>query len=1096
MLQYQNIVNRLLINTLLLNKLFHIYRSSAGSGKTRTLAKEYLTLALRFRADYFKHILAVTFTNKATQEMKDRILSYLDDFANSRQNELADDLKKELNLDDPTFRQYAHAIQSDILHQYAQFSISTIDAFFQKVIRAFTREAGLMGDYRLEVEQDNVLEEVIDNLIDELGSNKELTEWVVEFAKENLENERAWDIRYSLIEFAKEIFREEFKEIEEQVVSLTSEKDFFKRLRSKLWEQKNGFLSRIEPPAKEAIDIIRSQGWDPSDISYGQNSGLISFFETFALQKNIKEFKPPSDRLRNYFTVAANWPSKTSRNPKDIVSIAQSKLIPILQHLIELYDNHFTAAISAEVVLQNLYVFGLIADISRKLKEYKDENNLMLLADAPKFLNGVIQDSDTPFIYEKVGSFYKNYLIDEFQDTSAMQWKNFLPLLINSMDQGHPSLVVGDVKQAIYRWRGGDLKLLQQEVEGHIGKYRTDVKELNSNFRSASAIVNFNNIVFKTAASSIALETGHPISTEAYHDVNQQIFREEEGFLRVKFLEDEEDLSWKERALNLIPIYLEELQGLGIALKDIAILVRKNEEGQQIVAHLLQYKNSEQAKPGYQYDVVSNESLRIDGASTVNLLLGAMRYLLNPDDVIARAQLGYEFARLHEPQRPITEVFAVANQVFFESNLPPSFAKEKSSLKKLPLFELTETLIEIFKLGEQYGELAYLQAFQNLVLNFYSRERNDLGAFLEWWENNRHKHSVQVSGEVNAVQILTVHKSKGLQFKYVLIPFCFWNLDHDPMRAPNLWVTSEKSPFNQAGFLPVKYSSTLEKTFFDDYYQLEHTRSYLDNLNLLYVALTRAEKGMIVMVPHPTVRNVKKSAAHLLYTSITLSELSASWNDNTQEYNAGTWQPPKKAESKDSSEALSLKMYPSHRWRDKLVIRQSAKTYFNPAEDEKFEKITFGIHLHTILSRIKYASEIAEALEGILLEGYITQEEKAPLLKQLQELLNIPQVAAWFKPDWEVRTEVPILLPEGTENRIDRLMIKDKKVIIVDFKTGDPMKSDQRQVLSYIEILRKMNFVDIEGYLLYIKDSQVVSVMPGKVKVTRKKDENQLGLGF
>lgn len=1028
--------------------------------------------------------------------MKDRILLYLDNFAKGEQDELADELKKELKLDDSTFRQHAQAILSDILHQYAQFSISTIDAFFQKVIRSFTREAGLMGDYRLEVEQDNVLEDVIDNLIDELGSNTELTEWVVDFAKENLENERAWDVRFSLIEFAKEIFRDEFKDIEDSVTQQTSDRNFFKRLRDKLWGEKNKFLRQIEQPAKEALDLMQAHGWTTSDINYGQGSGLFTFFEMFAYQKNIKDFKPISERVKNVFDVAENWPSKTTRRRSEIIELARTKLIPIKRLLVELHEKHYSTALSADVVLQNLYVFGLVADISRKLKEYKDENNLMLLADAPKFLNGVIQDSDTPFIYEKVGSFYRNYLIDEFQDTSSMQWKNFLPLLMNSMDQGYPSLVVGDVKQAIYRWRGGDLKLLQQEVENHIGQNRTDIQVLNSNYRSSTVIVNFNNAVFETASSIIALETGHPISKDAYSDVSQKIFREEEGFVRVKFLEDQADFPWKDQALDLLPGYLEELQHLGVPLKDIAILVRKNEEGQQIVAHLLQHKNSEHAKPGFKYDVVSNESLRIDGASSVNLLLGAMHYLLNPDDVIARAQLGFEFARVHEPARPLTEVFAVANQVFFESNLPPAFAKEKASLKKLPLFELTETLIEIFKLGEQTGELAYLQAFQNLVLDFYSRERNDLGAFLEWWEINKQKKSIQVSGEVDAVQILTIHKSKGLQFKYVIIPFCFWNLDHDSFRAPTLWVTSNKAPFDGAGFLPVKYSSTLEKTCFDDYYQAEHTRSYLDNLNLLYVALTRAEKGMIVMAPHPTVRGVKKSAAYLLYQGITQSALATHWNDPAQEYSVGPWMAPAKTKEEISSKAVNLKTYPAFHWRDKLVIRQTAKGYFNPTEDEKFEKMNFGIHLHTILSKIHYAHEIPGALDQIVLEGLITQEEKIPLENQLHDLLNILPVAAWFSPEWEVRTEIPILLPDGTENRIDRLLIKDKKAIVVDFKTGEPLKSDQRQVVTYIEILRKMNFIDVEGYLLYIKHKQVVSVTPGKVKVSKKKDENQISLEF
>jgi ATP-dependent exoDNAse (exonuclease V) beta subunit len=677
-----------------------------------------------------------------------------------------------------------------------------------------------------------------------------------------------------------------------------------------------------------------------------------------------------------------------------------------------------------------------------------------------------------------------------------MQWKNFLPLLVNSMDQGYQSLVVGDVKQAIYRWRGGDLNLLQQEVEKHIGKKRTDVQVLNSNYRSSAIVVNFNNAVFEKASALVALETNHPISSEAYRDVNQHIFRDDQGFVRAKFFEDQEGFTWKDQALAELPYQLEELQHAGVPLKDVAILVRRNEEGQQIVAHLLQYKNSDHAKPGFRYDVVSSESLRIDGASTVNLLLGAMQYLLNPDDIIARAQLGSEFARIHEPARPLTDVFAVANQIFFESNLPSAFAKEKASLKKLPLFELTETLIEIFKLGMQSGELAYLQAFQNLVLEFTKRERNDLGAFLEWWDMNRHKQSIQVSGEVDAVEILTIHKSKGLQFKYVIVPFCYWNLDHEGLRAPTLWVTSDQPPFNDAGYLPVRYSSTLEKTCFSDYYVAERTRSYLDNLNLLYVALTRAEKGMIISAPHHTVRGAKKSAAYLLYQGIVQSSLVNHWNEKRLEYSAGELTMPSDNQKETSSIAISLKTYPSFHWREKLVIRQTASTYFNPPDAEKHEKINSGIHLHTILSRVRYAHELGDAMEQLIREGLITQSEKTALQQQLETLFKIPQVVAWFSSGWEVRTEIPILSPDGSENRIDRLLTKGKKAIVVDFKTGEPLKSDQAQVLTYIEILRKMNFIDVEGYLLYIKHKQVVSVSAGRVKVTKKKDENQISLEF
>ncbi len=669
--------------------------------------------------------------------MKNRILAYLDDFAKARENELQQELETELKVDSQTFQLNAQSVQQTILHQYSQFSISTIDAFFQKVIRSFTRESGLIGDYRLEVDHDTILEEVIDNLIDELGNNKELTDWVVEFAKENLENERAWDVRFSLIQFAREIFREEFKGIEDDVNRITAQRDFFKTLKGQLWKTKNHFLSEVSTSANEALKIIRDKGWTADDFSFGKNSGLLTFFNQFAFEKNLGKLREgPKGRVRNYFTEAVNWPNKKSPHKNEIFQTAQTSLMPALVKIIDVYDEHFKLALSADVALKNMYVFGLISDIARKLKEYKDENNIMLLADAPKFLNGIIQDSDTPFIYEKVGSFYRNYLIDEFQDTSGMQWKNFQPLIINSLDQGYSGIVVGDVKQAIYRWRGGDLNLLQQGVSGVIGESRVEVKELDQNFRSAVQVVNFNNELFRSASNLVAAQTGATISLDAYADIVQKTSRSEQGFVDVQFIiepesedtnlfsmenndgENESSLKWKDLALEAIPKTFEKLQGTGVELKDIAILVRKNDEGQRIAAHLLHYKTSGNAVEGCRYDVVSNESLRIDGASIVNLLLGAMRYLLNPEDSISRAQLGYEFSRMHEPKRELPDVFAVTNQMIFENNLPPEFAEQKSNLKKLPLIELTETLINIFSWVNSWGNWCTCRHFRILCLNF------------------------------------------------------------------------------------------------------------------------------------------------------------------------------------------------------------------------------------------------------------------------------------------------------------------------------------------------------------------------------------------
>ena len=1094
--------------------VFSIYRSSAGSGKTRTLAKEYLKLALQHKSDYFKYILAVTFTNKASQEMKDRILFYLDEFASGRDNDLALELQRELNLDSLAFQQHSQAAQSAILHQYAQFSISTIDAFFQKVIRSFTRETGLVGDYKLEVEQDTVLEQVVDNLIDELGANKELTNWVVEFAKENLENERAWDVRYSLIEFSKEIFREEFKAIEEDVRNTTGAAGFFKNLQQQLWQIKRTFLQRVSKPAAESLSLIRSNGWNIDDFKYGKGSGLLTFLNLFAFERNIGELKAPvKSRIRNDFVHAEQWPSKNSPHGKAIRQAAEQTLVPNLLTILESFDRDHKKALTAELALKNLYVFGLIADIARKLKEYKDENNLMLLADAPKFLNGVIQDSDTPFIYEKVGSFYRHYLIDEFQDTSGMQWKNFQPLITNSLDQGQNCLVVGDVKQAIYRWRGGDLKLLQEQVIIDVGAHRSGIQELGRNFRSASTIVEFNNEVFKTASGLIATLTGASTSKDAYQDAAQQAFKKEDGIIRVQFLteneeekslfnngEDEGELAgkWKDQALDIVTKQLEELQSLGVPLKDIAILVRKNDEGQRIAAHLLQYKNSRDAKEGFRYDVVSNESLRIDGASTVNLLLGAMYYLLNPENAIARAQLGYEYARIHERERALSDVFTVANQAFFENNLPSSFTKEKGFLKKLGLIELTETLIEIFHLGSVKGELVYLQAFQDLVLEFYSRERNDLGAFLEWWEENKHKKSIQISGDVNAAQIITIHKSKGLQFAYVMIPFCSWSIDHDNWQAPNLWVKSDEPPFDIGGFLPVKYTAAVADTYFSSYYEEERTKTFLDNLNLLYVALTRAEKGLFITAPALTVKGAKDSVAGILYRALSENETLQQYFDATTcLWTMGKF--PDQSERKEKFTApIVLSAYAANRWQKKIVIKRSAEGIFDSNPDQAM-KINYGLLMHTVLSRINFENEILVALEQMEVEGMLSATDKEKISTSLQKLFTIPQIKEWFNENgWQVKTEVPILLPNGDEARIDRLLTKDKHAIVIDFKTGTASKKDEQQVRDYMDILRSMNYLKVEGYLLYLKDNTVVEVKAEtRQKVVKKvPSKDQLSLGF
>ncbi|MBN8577483.1 MAG: UvrD-helicase domain-containing protein [Cytophagales bacterium] len=1076
-----------------MNKPFAIYRSSAGSGKTRTLARQYLTLALRFRADYFKHILAVTFTNKSTQEMKDRILAYLNDFSNDRSEDLAQELQKELGLDTLTFKERAQEIRSEILHKYSQFSISTIDAFFQRVIRAFTREAGLAGDYRLEVEHDEVVDEVINNLMEELGSNDQLTQWIIDFAGKNLEEDKAWDVRPGLREFVKEIFKEEFRLIEIEVDEATQKPNFFTHLKQELAKPRNQFLNFIRPRAREAMQAIHEQGLKVTDFKYVTSGSLYTHLSKLSVLKNVRDY-PESKRAESEFTVPKSVGNEKSLRRNEVLALAEQKLVPLLKELNKFSKENKEHAVSAEAVLTNFYAFGLIADISRKLKEYKQENNMMLLSDAPYFLNSVIGESDTPFVYEKVGSFYKNFLIDEFQDTSGLQWKNFKPLIINSLDSGNNSTIVGDVKQAIYRWRSGDLSLLQKEIGKEIGEHRTDYFTLDKNYRSSRQIVSFNNAVFQSAAQLVAKETGSALATEVYSDVAQTSEKSAAGFVELSFLAGDEEEKWNEQALERLPGYLERLQSLGVKLRDVAILVRYNFEGQRIVAHLMDYKYSAQAKAQFRYDVVSNESLQLDGAGSVNFLIAALCYLHNPDNAIARAQLAFEYARLTNTAADLNQVFMVSNQAIFESNLPESFTRQKSALKKLPLFELTETLIELFSLGNVPGELEYLQTFQNEVLTFSSRERNDIGAFLEWWDDIGRKKSVQVSGDLEAAQIITIHKAKGLQFKYVIIPFCSWELDHGSKR-PLLWVKAAQQPFEQAGYLPISYSSMLNDSHFAEYYREERVRCYLDNLNLLYVALTRAKHGLIVTAPFSKENKKLGTVGNLLHNVIRQPEFAAAWNEKEKIWKSGAWTTSDEIES-ESMPSLSLKKYAAGSWRNKLVIRHHAAGHFREQESDTTIRIKYGIHLHTIFSRIRYRDELDETFNELQHNGIMNEQEKPIIRGLVDELFANSTIAAWFDKSWVVRTEVPVLLPGGEESRIDRLMIKDKQAVVVDFKTGLATKSDLQQVNGYLDTLRKMNFEEVSGYLLYIRTGEVVPVPPGKPTRSAQQNKNQLGLDF
>lgn len=1063
-----------------------LYRSSAGSGKTRTLAKVFIRLALSHRADYFRHILAITFTNKATQEMKSRIVRYLDEFARGTDNDLKQDLLQELHMDEATFRAQSLELLRLILHRYNDFSISTIDAFFQRVIRSFTREAGLAGDYRLIIETNEVLDEVVQNLLDEVGSDTQLTRWLIDFVTRKLEEKQKPDIGNDLKNFASLLLEEDFKRIEDQLSRLNTEQ--LNDTGKTLYSLRHTFIIKLSGIAGNIFSWIEANGLTANDFRGKSRGSVYSQVSKLRLFKKCSDFVNKGKGWFDSLDNPEKWAASDSPHAERIRQYAETQGIKAIREFTAYYEKHIQEALTAEIVLINFYLLGLTHHLLRHFNNYRHQHQAMLLADAPSFLKRIINESETPFIYEKVGSFYRHFLIDEFQDTSEMQWANIRPLVANALDQGYESMVVGDVKQAIYRWRGGNLNLLNHHIAEQFNNERIKTLPLNENYRSARQIVQFNNTFFGQACQLVKNYLGATLPEEVFRDVQQQPKKNEDGIVSVEFIATEKTRgnTWTDEAKARLCALIEELQISGVQPRDIAILVRKNEEGHEVINHLLNHQHSDKAKTNVNYQVISNESLRINSAASVNLLIYALRYLANPDDHLARAGLVFEYNRIHTG-RPLAEVLQVKAISDFRNMLPDAFSRNESFLRGLPLYEMTETLAGIFNLAKLTGEIPYLQAFQDMVLNFSLREQNELREFLSWWEEARHtdRATIKSAAESNVMRLLTIHKAKGLQFPYVIIPFCSWGMG--PHKETVIWVKTSQPPFNTLGMVPVKYSSNLENSYFCEDYLKERANSYVDNLNLLYVAFTRPEKGLYVLAPDEEIKSDTKISTVSKLLKKALFD-NTRFNTTGNRYIEGKLSVSRHVTTEAPSHSLAV--YTTFPWRNRLVIRTSA-----PPETEAQRKM--GLRLHEVLARLHYADQLDELVNTMITTGSFNPNEATQLKQQIQSWLTQPVFQSWFNRSWTVRTEVPVLTPQGEYRRMDRLMTNGKHTVVVDFKSGTPAPADQDQVREYIGLLNQMQMPNVSGYLFYTRTGEIVEVTPQlSAKSKRGKNNNQLSFEF
>lgn len=1087
-----------------------IYRSSAGSGKTYALVKVYLQLALESPVS-FRHILAVTFTNKATQEMKRRIITYLYSLSKGWPSTMATELMKSKGWCRQTLQKRASSVLSNILHHYTLFSVSTIDSFFQTVIRAFAKEVGLQSGFAIETDQAYVMKTIISKVIEEASRDQQLLHWLVELAESKLLSGKKWHFRKEFTILGNALFSERFREKEDLLVKATEDKHALRDFVKELYTTIHHFENSLQRWGDRAINLIAHAGLGIQDFAYGKN-GVAGYFVQL---KERKKFEPTKRALYALESLEA-WYSKSAKKKACISQVVESELQGILKQVVHFYQTQHCAYHTALAVRQFIYAFGITTQLLDKLKDYRDENGVMLISDASIFLRKIIQENDTPFIYEKIGSFYKHFLIDEFQDMSRFQWQNFKPLIENSLAEGNRSLIVGDVKQSIYRWRGGDWNLLLTQVEEAVGKEKTASIYLNYNWRSKQHIIDFNNTFFPQAIAGVVQHFQKEIAGLANPSLKQHLYAQtqqladtyqkayqykpastqptDKGYVNITFLADERTeegklVSWQTQVKELLPKCIEKLQYDGFALKEIAILVRNHQESHAVVQEILAYKHSPQAKPDCRYQVIAAESLYIGHAPWVNIIVNALKYLADEQDHLAKAELIYGYQQyIVKKETPVHQYFEAATQHHEAQEwLPAAFVAQKSSLQQRSFYELVEALIAIFQLHHVQEAIPFIQAFQDLVLAFSKKEQADIMHFLTWWEERGSQEALPLLNEQDAVKVMTIHQAKGLQFKVVLLPFCAWELDHNLRKKQLIWCDAQAFPF-----LPLAYGKHLQHTVYaQDYYE-EKMKVYLDNLNLLYVALTRAVDRLYAFagLPDRALNNLPKNTGALLHhvfhskhTGATPSTQAQTpyrswehyWHPATQTLAIGEEVPAQKPTATDDAiPLLPLQRRIINDWRSKLTVQNSAIKFFNEA-DERATKLNYGRLVHQLLAQIKNTEELEDALVTRLLKEAIAPDDLRILQQKIEALWRNTRVKSWFSGAWEVKNEAAIILPTGKTVRPDRVMVKGKEAIVVDFKTGEKHLQHTKQVQNYAHLLRQMGYTPIQAYLLYIENGDLIA---------------------
>ena len=1106
-----------------------VYRASAGSGKTFTLAVEYISLLVKDPENY-QHILAVTFTNKATQEMKMRILSQLYGIANSLQSsqQYFNKVKEKTNMPDAVIRNNARAALTLLIHRYNNFRILTIDAFFQQVLRNLAHELGQTANLRVDLNNEEITEKAVDQMIESLEKGQPVLQWISTYINNSIEDDNGWNIIGKIKTFGTNIFKDFYKAHEANLKEQLSNADDFKVYETTLRKRRNDIRKTFNSKARSILNEIKNANLD---IPSNYRSGLYKYLTDSAIAPLTN--KPLKAGVLKANESPQNWTSSKCAKPdkQQIQTLAAEVLSAQLSELIAYNNDNWNEFQSIQLTLSHLSELRLLHAIADAVDNLTKDTNRFMLSNTQALLKELIADSDTPFIFERIGARLKHVMIDEFQDTSTIQWQNFQVLLANCMAQElSQNLIVGDIKQSVYRWRQGDWGILNN-IEKSFAHQKIRLETLDYNYRSEKRIIDFNNAFWEQCVANTAKEVAQDdaekakIVQKAYEDVAQKTHKTtENGFVKISLYPSK---SMKEAVLEELIETIKELFSNGYGGKNqskIAILVRSKSNIQDIVNALLQ-------SFGNEINIVSDEAFRLDASLSVNIIVSAMHLLTHPDDVLTRGKL----VKLYNQEvlkKPLTDTdllvsinesnnidtknidkkerrkLATEQQMAkLNSQLPPEYVANRELLLGLPIVDLVDKLFMLFGLDQLEGQSSYICTLYDTLNDFLKDHTADIDDFINEWENSLSSKTIQ-SDEIEGIRIMTIHKSKGLEFDNVIIPFCSWEME----KKGTLWCETKNkpAPYNKLPLLPIDFSrDKLIGTVFEDDYKEEHFQNIVDNLNLLYVAFTRASKNLFVFglrQGKTTLDNIAKGTPPgnrsyaielaLRQVSEQLQGSLLSFPDDIGSeihFEYGTLVPETHEKEhavadnpfliKPDKHIVSIATYPQA-----ATFKQSNKSIeFVKGEDvdpsDRTRYIKIGNVLHQLFSTIYTTADIPTRLNELEQQGIIYNDEitSAQLRTRIEDAITNPQVQEWFSKSWQLYNECTILeynkdTNEMEEHRPDRVMTDGKEFVVVDFKFGKEREEYKKQVQQYMEILIRMGHKKVSGYLWYVVKNNVVEV--------------------